>query len=229
MIYSMLWTGLLMGLVGGPHCVAMCSAACAGVTRAPTTAQSNQRVATFQLGRIAGYALIGAVVAGSIQGVAWMAENSQMLRPAWTMFHVALMVLGISLLWLGRQPYWLDGWGQSVWRKVRTWAVPFGQAAPASIGVLWALLPCGLLYSALMVAALTANWIAGAGVMAAFAVGSGISMTAGAWWFQRMGGLSAGNSAIRLAGLALMATSGWALWMGITQPTGLFCEVPAGA
>jgi hypothetical protein len=26
-----------------------------------------------------------------------------------------------------------------------------------------------------------------------------------------------------LAGVALALTSGWALWMGITQPTGLWC------
>ncbi|MES2483790.1 MAG: sulfite exporter TauE/SafE family protein, partial [Pseudomonadota bacterium] len=26
-------TALLMGLAGGPHCAAMCGAACAGVTR----------------------------------------------------------------------------------------------------------------------------------------------------------------------------------------------------
>ncbi|MEY2994406.1 MAG: hypothetical protein RL357_1341 [Pseudomonadota bacterium] len=217
-----------MGLVGGPHCVAMCSAACAGVTRGDTSAQGHSRLLTFQIGRVVGYALIGAIAAGSIQGAAWMAENSQMLRPVWTMFHVALVMLGVALVWLGRQPYWLDGWGQSVWRRARAWALPLGRSAPASVGVLWALLPCGLLYSALMVAALTANGLMGAGVMAAFALGSGISMTAGAWWFQRMGAAAPGNWAIRLAGLALIATSGWALWMGITQPTGLFCEVPAG-
>lgn len=223
----MIWTGLLMGLVGGPHCVAMCSAACAGVTRARSSREGGLRLAGFQLGRIVGYALIGAIAAGSIQGAAWMAGNSQMLRPVWTLFHVALMVLGVTLVVLGRQPYWLDGWGQSVWRRVRTWALPLGTQAPALIGLLWALLPCGLLYSALMVAALTATWVSGAGVMAAFALGSGVSMTAGAWWFQRMVGPSPGNGAIRLAGLALLATSGWALWMGMTQPSGLFCEVPS--
>ena len=222
---SLYMTGLVMGLVGGPHCVAMCSAACAGVTRS-ASGQSRGRLLVFQLGRVLGYAKLGAVAAGSIQGMAWMAENSQILRPVWTLFHVALAFLGASLLALGHQPYWLDGWGQSVWRRARQWAVPLGARAPALVGVLWALLPCGLLYSALLVSALSASWWQGGGVMALFALGSGVSMSAGAWWLQRLGRDGAGSWAIRLAGAALMATSAWALWMGLTQPSGLFCEVP---
>ena len=223
---SLYLTGLVMGLVGGPHCVAMCSAACAGVTRS-AHGQSTARLLVFQAGRVLGYAGLGAVAAGTIQGMAWMAQNTQVLRPIWTLFHVALVVLGLSLLSLGRQPYWLDGWGQQVWRRARQWVLPLGERAPALVGVLWALLPCGLLYSAVLVAALSASWWQGGGVMVMFALGSGMSMTAGAWWFQRLGRSGSGGWAIRLAGLALVLTSGWALWMGITQPTGLFCEVPA--
>ena len=39
----------------------------------------------------------------------------------------------------------------------------------------------------------------------------------------KLRGGASGAWAIRLAGLALAATSGWALWMGLTNPTGLFC------
>ncbi|HBH38337.1 MAG TPA: sulfite exporter TauE/SafE family protein, partial [Curvibacter sp.] len=31
---SLALTALLMGLVGGPHCIAMCGAACAGIAQA---------------------------------------------------------------------------------------------------------------------------------------------------------------------------------------------------
>ena len=59
-------TALLMGLVGGPHCVAMCGAACAGViriVRAPegggvATLSSGERDGSaswvFHAGRVAG-------------------------------------------------------------------------------------------------------------------------------------------------------------------------------
>ncbi|MBU5900628.1 hypothetical protein JVW24_26270, partial [Vibrio cholerae O1] len=32
MLLSLLWTALIMGLVGGPHCLAMCAAPCGVVT-----------------------------------------------------------------------------------------------------------------------------------------------------------------------------------------------------
>jgi sulfite exporter TauE/SafE len=42
--------------------------------------------------------------------------------------------------------------------------------------MLWALLPCGLLYSAVMVSALAGSVAGGALLMALFALGSGITL-----------------------------------------------------
>jgi len=47
-------------------------------------------------------------------------------------------------------------------------------AAAVSIGVVWALLPCRLLYSALLVAVMSNGVGEGAVVMALFAAGSGV-------------------------------------------------------
>jgi hypothetical protein len=84
-------------------------------------------------------------------------------------------------------------------------------------------MPCGLLYSALLVASLSANALEGAVVMALFPIGTSVSLTAGPWLLLRLRGAGSGAWGIRLAGLALALTSGWAIWMGITQPTGLWC------
>ena len=62
-------TALFMGVVGGPHCVAMCGAACAGISRA-AGARSTQALWSFQLSRMVGYSLFGAFAAGSVQGLA---------------------------------------------------------------------------------------------------------------------------------------------------------------
>jgi hypothetical protein len=59
--------------------------------------------------------------------------------------------------------------------------------------------------------------------MALFSLGTSISLTAAPWLLLRLRGGQSGAWAIRLAGLALALTSGWALWMGLTNPTGLFC------
>jgi sulfite exporter TauE/SafE len=219
---SMAITALFMGLVGGPHCVAMCGAACAGIGRA-AGARSTSALLTFQLSRMLGYALFGALAAGSVQGLAWLGTNTAVLRPVWTMFHVAALLLGGVLLWQARQPAWVDSLGQSVWRKARPMMGRLGARAPVVLGVGWALMPCGLLYSALLVASLSANAIEGAATMALFSLGTSVSLTAAPWLMLRLRGARSGAWAIRLAGLALLLTSGWAIWMGITRPTGLWC------
>lgn len=219
---SMAMTALVMGVVGGPHCVAMCGAACAGISRAAGQ-QGARALWTFQVSRMLGYALMGAFAAGSVQGLAWLGTNTSVIRPVWTMFHVAALLLGLALVLRARQPAWIDDLAQGVWRRVRPVLVRLGAKAPVVLGVAWALMPCGLLYSALLMASLSASALDGALIMALFALGTSVSLTAGPWLLLRLRGGASGAWAIRLAGLALMGMSGWALWMGITQPTGLWC------
>lgn len=221
---SMAVTALFMGLAGGPHCVAMCGAACAGISRGASQENPSAALIKFQLSRMLGYALFGAFAAGSVQGLAWLGTNTAVVRPVWTMFHVAAFLLGVILLSRGRQPAWVDGLAQQVWRKVKPTLGRLGAKAPIVLGVAWALMPCGLLYSALMVASLSANAVEGAAIMALFSAGTSVSLTVGPWLLLKLRGDGSGEWGIRLAGVALAATSGWALWMGITNPTGLWCS-----
>lgn len=219
---SMAVTALFMGLVGGPHCVAMCGAACTGIARAAGRS-GTRALLTFQASRMLGYALFGALAAGSVQGLAWLGTHTAVLRPLWTSFHVAALLLGLALLLRARQPAWIDGLGQGIWRRARPVMGRLGPRAPVVLGVGWALMPCGLLYSALLVASLTASAVEGAAVMALFCLGTSVSLVAGPWLMLRLKDARSGAWGIRLAGLALLVTSGWALWMGITRPTGLWC------
>ena len=219
---SMAVTAFFMGLVGGPHCVAMCGAACAGISRAAGE-RGTRALLSFQFSRMVGYALFGAFAAGSVQGLALLGANTIAIRPVWTMFHAAAFLLGVILIWQARQPAWIESLGQNLWRRARPVLNKLGAKAPFILGVAWALMPCGLLYSALLVASLSANALEGAVIMALFSIGTSVSLTAGPWLLLRLRGGESGAWAIRLAGLALAATSGWALWMGMTKPTGLFC------
>jgi uncharacterized protein len=220
---SMALTALFMGIAGGPHCVAMCGAACAGIGSRATGQKGTSALLTFQFSRMLGYALLGALAAGSVQGLAWLGTSTAVIRPVWTLFHVAALLVGLVLIWQARQPAWLEGVAQGVWRKVRPVLGRLGSKAPVVLGVGWALMPCGLLYSALMVASLSANALEGAMIMALFSAGTSLSLTLGPWLLLRLKGARSGGWGIRLAGLALAVTSGWALWMGITDPTGLWC------
>ena len=222
-------TALLMGVAGGPHCVAMCGAACAGLGRTQV-GQSTRALWVFQAGRLVGYSALGALAAVSMQGLGWLSVHSAALRPVWTLFHVAAALLGLMLVCQARQPVWLEDSARTVWRGVRSVTGNLkGGAALAPIGlmgVLWAFLPCGLLYSAVLVAAMTSSAAQGAGVMALFAFGSSVSLIAGPWLWLRLGWQGSGQWAIRIAGLALLASSVWALWMGLVNNTAPWCLSP---
>ncbi len=222
---SLALTALLMGLVGGPHCVAMCGAACAGIGQAAGP-RKNEALWTFQAGRVIGYSGLGALAAASIQGLGWLTIQSAALRPVWSMIHVIAFTLGVLLLWKAQQPVWLEQAGKRVWAGARAVAQGRGRGAPFVVGALWTFLPCGLLYSALLVAALTGSALEGAAVMALFALGTSVSMTAGPWLWLRLRGSRSGDWGVRLAGLALAVSSAWALWMAYAHNVSPWCLTP---
>ena len=222
---SLALTALLMGLAGGPHCIAMCGAACAGIGQAAGP-RKNAAMWSFQAGRILGYSALGALAAASMQGLGWLTVQSAALRPVWTLFHVATAMLGMLLLLKAQQPVWLEQAGRKIWSGARSLAAGRGRGTPLVIGVLWTFLPCGLLYSALLVATLTGRALDGAAVMALFALGTSVSMMAGPWLWLRLRGKGSGEWGVRVAGLALAASSVWALWMGFAHDAAPWCVTP---
>ena len=225
---SLAVTALLMGLVGGPHCIAMCGAACAGIGQAAGP-RKQTALLLFQLGRVIGYSALGGLAAASLQGLGWLTVQSAALRPVWSLFHVAALVLGMALVVQARQPVWLERGARRVWASARGVAGRWGGGAPLVLGSLWALLPCGLLYSALMVAALAGSVTGGALVMGLFALGSSVTMFVGPLLWLRLRGAPGrpgrGEWGVRLAGVALAASSGWALWMALAHNTAPWCVV----
>lgn len=187
----------------------------------------------FQLGRVIGYSALGALAATTMQGVGWLSTQSAVFRPLWTLLHIIAFMIGLLLLWRGEQPMWLEGMGRGIWRRVQamTAHLRLRHGGAVLLGVLWALMPCGLLYGALLVAALSNGPIEGAGVMALFALGSAVVLTLGPWIWLRLRGAPivdgrSGAWGVRLAGFALAVSSGWALWMGLVEYQAPWCLVP---
>lgn len=226
-------SALLMGLAGTPHCLAMCGAACTGLT-----ARSRPALLGFMVGRLFSYSLAGAAAAASVGVLAQWSQSSALLRPLWVLLHVAAILLGLSLLWRGRQPAWLEGLGQLVARQIpvpvaglRGGGVALGAPMRAGLfGLAWAAWPCGLLQSALVVAALASGPLPGAGVMATFALASGLGLLIGPTLLTQLQGLGPGSTSsgmrlsVRLSGLGLALTSGWALGHGVWQQVVAFCS-----
>lgn len=223
MNFSLTLTALVMGLVGGPHCVAMCGAACAGISQAAAPRQTVGLV-LFQIGRVIGYSVLGALAAASLQGLGWLTVQSAALRPVWSLFHLIAFALGVLLMLQARQPIWLEDTARRVWGRVQIFIARKngGLTAPFIIGALWTLLPCGLLYSALMLAALATTPAGGALVMAAFVLGTSITMFIAPWLLLRWG-MGNGEWGMRLAGAGLAVSSAWALWMALAHNEAPWC------
>jgi sulfite exporter TauE/SafE len=228
-------SALLMGLAGGPHCVAMCAAPSAGVirlVRVPEAAgvacggvSSGSGALAFHAGRIAGYAAAGAVAAMAMQSVGLASERVVSLRPLWVLLHVAVLVWGLSLAVLGRQPLWAHRLGGALSARLRLLTgSPFGLLA---VGALWVSMPCGLLYSALMMAALASGPAQGADVMAVFAAGSGVSLILAPWLWQKIragAGVARKEWGARIAGALLVAVALHAVWADLSHQIEIWCS-----
>ena len=219
---SLVLTTFFMGLAGGPHCIAMCGATCNGIQKAHN---GNYNLWKFQAGRLIGYTSLGAIAAGSVKSLAWFSNQTLALHPLWTFFHVLVLSWGLMLFAYARQPIWADNFSRQIWRNVNQLSQVTGGVMVT--GMFWAFMPCGLLYSALLVASLNATPLNGALTMAAFAIGTSISLMLGPWiWLklQRGGKYINENASMRIAGLLLSAVAGWAIWMDLMQSVKIWCS-----
>ncbi|OYY61116.1 MAG: hypothetical protein B7Y51_10805 [Burkholderiales bacterium 28-67-8] len=218
----------LMGLVGAPHCAAMCGAPCAAVMQRCGSAPRQGAMAGFTAGRMLSYGVGGAVVAASVGSFSLLAAMAPVLRPLWTLMHVAVLGLGLWLLVSGSQPAWWARLGnaQTVvaapppgWQRV---AAPLRAGAAGS---LWLALPCGLLQSALVVAALANTPLQGAAAMTAFAATSSLGLwLPGSLWARSPAGSRAAPWALRLAGAMLAGASTWALFHDLWLRWSAWCQ-----
>ncbi|GAB4169535.1 MAG: sulfite exporter TauE/SafE family protein [Wenzhouxiangellaceae bacterium] len=165
-------TGLSAGLFGSVHCAAMCG----GIVALLHSQLARQRMAWgFHLGRILSYltlaavfALLGALPASLAPGI-----FVPVMRVA---LGVLLMVIAVYVAAPGRYRDWLGELVQPVTRRLMPL---FGRLLPAdrwdktvALGLLWGLLPCGLLYSMLTAAWLLADPLPALSLMLGFGLGT---------------------------------------------------------
>ncbi len=185
-----LLSALIIGLLGSGHCLGMCGGITTMLTSAlpnqPTSklgdiplAQSStnfniQLVLFYNIGRIASYTLLGAIVgfSGSIA-----AKNIGLpiagLRIVAAVFLVLLgLYLGQWLMWLNR----IEALGSRLWRHISPFTkkvIPVDSLTKAaSLGALWGWLPCGLVYSSLTWSLASGDTLTGAGIMFFFGLGT---------------------------------------------------------
>lgn len=210
--YLVAW---LTGLLGGVHCVGMC-----GGIVAATALQGGQRPALllgYNLGRVSSY-----VLAGALAGLAGSAALlSQHLLPVqqglYLLAQVMLILLGLYLAGLNQSVLWVERGGAVLWRRVQPMLSRFlpvttpGRAIAA--GALWGWLPCGLVYSVLILALAQGHAVQGALLMGVFGLGTLPNLLTMGWMAQRLQRLARQVWVRRVAGLSVMAMGCFGLWL----------------
>jgi len=169
-------TPFLIGLFSSVHCLAMCGGLCALFCRSKPT---KRTILLINFGRISSYSLLGLVFAGLIQGFALripVAEIGFWLR---SLLGLVLIFLGIKVLFnKSKLPNYFSS--HFLWQRAKTKLQQINQKntliSHFSKGLLWGMIPCGLLYGVLIAAATTGNYIQGALFMFAFGLGTLPSM-----------------------------------------------------
>jgi sulfite exporter TauE/SafE len=173
----------ITGLVGGIHCIGMCGGIVGMLsfgqppsTKKPSVFSHFPLLLGYNIGRIAGYMTAGALIGALGSSVLNLTELDQAkqilsLIAAFFMFALGLYLAGIwntltkieaigAILWVQIEPFSRHFIPvNSVWR-----AIP--------LGFLWGWLPCGMVYTLLIMSLSTGSAAEGALLMLAFGLGT---------------------------------------------------------
>ena len=179
--FSLLLGVFLGALVSGWHCALMCGGIAAAIER-PAASQVQLRTQSelfylqliMHLGRLTTCVLLGAIAAW-IGVVVWQQNFVPIQRLLFVLTSLLLIWMGFRLLVAGKAKSPIGGkWLSS--QIAHYWAKYLGSLASGPSrwfsGMLWGLVPCGLVYSVLPLAFLSGDVVTGAALMFAFGLGT---------------------------------------------------------
>jgi sulfite exporter TauE/SafE len=173
---------LVMGLFSSLHCIGMCGSIIGTLTfsLSPETRNNKARlfsiVFNYNLGRIISYGLAGAVV-GVLESFLSLPFTQGQAHRLLQVVSAAIMTgAGLYLAgWFPRFAY-IEKLGIRFWKLIEPFGrklIPVKTRIQALLfGMVWGWLPCGLIYTALALAATTGNIVHSAITMFAFGLGT---------------------------------------------------------
>ena len=177
MIELSLMSAVLVGLLGGGHCVGMCGGIVGAVSMHLHQSKSKAPfLFAYNAGRILSYAVAG-VIAGLVGASSFFLEHVLPIQHVlYGISSLILITLGLYLAGIWHGVTYLESAGQVVWKILHPYSkryIPVQNLKQAFLlGSLWGWLPCGLVYSVLIAAIATGNAINGGLLMLAFGLGT---------------------------------------------------------
>ena len=207
-----LLSALILGLLGGGHCLGMCGGLMGALTLAIPPDQRARRLRlllAYNLGRILSYAAAGLLI-----GLAgWAVASSPAAMLLRVLAGLLLIAMGLYLAgwWSGLTH--IEAVGRHLWRHLQPVAsrlMPVSSLPRALLlGAVWGWLPCGLVYSTLLWAASQGDALDSGLLMLAFGLGTWPVLLATGMAAERLTALLR-RRGVRMAGGLLVILFG--LW-----------------
>lgn len=172
-----LLAALLVGLLGGGHCVGMCGGIVGAVSMSMPGSRPQWRLLlAYNLGRITSYTLAG-IVAGALGASSFFLQRLVPVGEGlYVLANIMLILLGLYLANIWHGVIMLERMGGMLWRRLQPFSkrwLPVRTITQAGmLGMIWGWLPCGMVYSVLIAALATGSPAQGGLLMLAFGVGT---------------------------------------------------------
>ena len=238
MVTSTLFLTIFIGaLVSGWHCALMCGGIAAGVERLKSSANAVplRKISrltmvfeqlTMHLGRIFTYVTLGAVaglVGVPIWQQGWLPVQRLLFALAALIFifqayRILAQSKGVSSSW----ELLLNAKTASLWARLARYISD--KSSPKShflTGMVWGLVPCGLIYSVLPIAFLSGDPASGALLMLAFGLGTLPNLLLISGFSARLAGWGHQTWARYLAAALMLITGLFGLFRAFTLPNDL--------
>lgn len=217
---------LLLGLAASGHCIVMCGgiASALGMATAPGRGGRPRMDLTvaYQAGRITSYALAGLLAGGAFGGLIALLDIEAVRTALRVVSALALLVAaGVAFGRVRDSGFGVGGW---LWTRL----APLGRrllpvtTLPRALafGMIWGWMPCGFVYSVLLIAALAADPLQAALTMLAFGLGTVAAMLAATLGGQHLLRRLTGRRHARRAAGAILLACAVLTFIGPWLPTG---------
>ncbi len=201
---------LLIGLLGGVHCLGMCGSIVGVFTsQVPKDSARWPFHLGYSSGRVLSYAAAGALVGAIGQAGLLMRDAVPVQHLLFALSSLMLVALGLYLAGVWGVVRRLERMGGGLWKRLQPYTtrlLPVNTVPRAlGLGALWGWLPCGLVYSVLITSLASGSAAQGALIMLAFGLGTLPNLLAiGLFWGSVKGWVQ--SPRVRLAaGLLVMA------------------------
>lgn len=215
-------SALILAAAGAGHCIGMCGALSMNMTFAiPEQQRRGWRLpfwqALFSSGRLASYVLLGALVSLGGDQLLQRLPGGQSLP--WLLAATVMLIMAAYFVGYSLGVNALERLGQRLWRRIQPLVghlMPVNSPARAlGVGLLWGLMPCGLVYSALALAAVSGDVVSGMLVMLSFGLVTALPVSLTGMASGLLGG--ARSPALRrLGALSALLMAGWLFWHALS-------------